>query len=201
MTDNLLEIPGESAEPAELTLPRAAALACSLANEEIDYARLLQCQTADGVQSVLLEVDVELPQAPCHPIKATEPIAVRFDVADTTMPEVLSLRSDFPRVPHLNLRTQEFPRSLCLYDRAFANLKRSWTPHRFVERIREWLAFTARGRLHQDDQPLEPLLLMSQGHIILPPQILEPTFSADGIDVGAISLEPGDYMLVGQLDG
>jgi integrative and conjugative element protein (TIGR02256 family) len=80
----------------------------------------------------------------------------------------LALRADFPRVPHLNLRKDEFPRSLCLFEEPYSELKLRWTATAFLERIREWLALTAKGKLHAEDQPLEPLLLGSPWPLVIP---------------------------------
>jgi hypothetical protein len=82
------------------------------------------------------------------------------------------LRHDFPRVPHLNHTHREFPRSLCLYEQAWPDVAIRWTPIGFVERIRDWLKLTAKGMLHQDDQPLEQLLFGTGLRIILPTELL-----------------------------
>ena len=42
------------------------------------------------------------------------------------------------------------------------------TPARFLERIRMWFRDTARGVLHRDDQPLEPILLPEPRHLVIP---------------------------------
>ena len=34
--------------------------------------------------------------------------------------------------------------------------------------IRQWLALTAKGKLHAEDQPLEPLLIDSKDKLIIP---------------------------------
>ena len=74
----------------------------------------------------------------------------------------------FPRFPTLYLRERKIPQNLSLFEATYEELKRCWTPVRFIERIREWLALTAKGRLHGDDQPLEPLLISFSGRIIIP---------------------------------
>ena len=98
-----------------------------------------------------------------------ERLAVVLSPDGWRQPEVLALRADFPLVPHLNLRPLGFPRSLCLYDGPFDEvLLISWTAPAFIERIREWLAATARGQLHADDQPLEPLLFDPMEDLVIP---------------------------------
>ncbi len=55
---------------------------------------------------------------------------------------MLALRKDLPYVPHLNPRDEEIPRSLCLYEESFDELRLTWTPSAFVERVRWWLSET-----------------------------------------------------------
>jgi len=83
------------------------------------------------------------------------------------MPEVLALREDFPLVPHLNLRREEKPRSLCLYEDPFDILRLRLTAVVLLNRVLEWLNLTARGQLHQHDQPLEPLLAATPFVLVL----------------------------------
>ena len=158
--------------PDGLSGPRASAFVGALTDGSNDYARLIECRTSTKTETVIFEVDVELGQLRKHPIRHRERLAALFARDDQTAPEVLALRDDFPSVPHLNLRLEEYPRSLCLYDERFRDIKKSWTAPRFVERIREWLALTAKGVLHQDDQPLEPLFFASH-HVILPDDIFD----------------------------
>jgi len=166
--------PGEPTKIEALLFKKPMALANALAQNRIDYSSLLEVRKGEKSEIVVFEVEVELPQLCIHPVNPSERIAVVFFDPDEISPEVLALRSDFPHVPHINLRDWERPRSLCLYEEPYHDLKRSWTPHRFVERIREWLALTAKGKLHQEDQPLEPLLSGQQGQIILPHNLLAP---------------------------
>jgi len=120
-----------------------------------------------------ITVEVELGQRNVHDIRREESIGVVFDPTDRLAPEVLALRADFPVTPHQNLRSFERPRSLCLYEEPYSEIKLAWTALAFIERIRDWLRLTARGELHQDDQPLEPLLGATDGTIILPHDFVE----------------------------
>jgi hypothetical protein len=43
------------------------------------------------------------------------------------------------------------------------------TPYVLLERVRLWLKETAYGRLHGDDQPLEPIFIDSGNAVVLPP--------------------------------
>lgn len=130
----------------------------------------------DGLrlEIVVLDVDVELPQRRVHDIRHRERLAVVFPPGDAWQPDVLALRSDFPvSVPHLNQRDRGLPRSLCLYDVPYHEVKLHLTAASLVERIRCWLAQTARGELHGADQPLEPLLFDPVQDLIVPEDLLE----------------------------
>ena len=176
MPEDYLPIAGIVIPPSSLSLRRAKALAELASSGSLPYVTLVDCfsmgqDSGASSEAVVLDVVVERPQRPVHDIRHCERIAVVFEADDKGIPEVLALRPDFPWVPHVNLRLEEFPRSLCLYDRPWSELSSRWTPAVFVERIRYWLAATARGELHQEDQPLEPLLLHHGTAIVLPADI------------------------------
>ena len=174
MADEIVSVSGVIVPANALTLARSRALAATAALERLPYVRLVECRSRTGaggaytVETVVIEVDVERPTMPVHDIRRIEQLAVEIDSRDSYAPEVLALRADFPWVPHVNLRTNESPRSICLYEESWAEVSPRWTAAAFIERIRYWLAATARGELHQEDQPLEPLLLGSGLRIILP---------------------------------
>jgi integrative and conjugative element protein (TIGR02256 family) len=167
------EAPGRSVAPNALVLPKALDFASYLAAAKHPYATLIDTRRDDasGVETVVLDVAVELSQDRVNAIWDRERIAISFFLGDVRIPEVVALREDFPWVPHLNQREEEFPRSLCLYEAPYSTLKLRWTATLLVERVREWLSLSADGRLHQEDQPLENVFL---GHI--PPLILPSDF-------------------------
>lgn len=174
MSDDFLPLEGLVVPATALNLPRARGTAELAGAGVLPFVNLIECRRgseADGApasESVVIDAVVERPQAPAHDIRRQERLAIIFTGADNTYPTVLALRKDFPNTPHLNLTGYEFPRSLCLYDRPWPEVALRWTPAAFIERIRYWLAQTARGTLHQEDQPLEPLLLSSGMRIVLP---------------------------------
>lgn len=158
-------------QPHQLNRIDARELAERLARG-VPFARLIECRIGNSGDLVVMEVDVETPQRPVYDIRLVERIAVWFERSnaggDLEPPEALALREDFPiDAPHLNLRWHEYPKSLCLFDVPFEELRASWTPSRFIILIREWLRLTARGSLHAADQPLEPLIT-GFGWLILP---------------------------------
>jgi integrative and conjugative element protein (TIGR02256 family) len=180
-----LEPPGSATGSDALLVERAKALARSLQNGHCAFATFAECRKNGTDEVIVFDVEVELGQRRVHAIERTERIAAVFSTTDDHTPEVLALRSDFPDdVPHLNMRDHEF-RSLCLYDERWRDLKRRWTAPAFVETIRQWLALTAKGTLHADDQALEPLLSGAAGWIVIPHDIFS---SANSDDVLALSI-------------
>lgn len=167
----LLDPPGEVAPLGSLVISKARDFARFL--EQVGprvFARLKEVrkQRDPSAEVVVFSVEVERPQHLAHDIRRHEDLAAVFRPDDEKQPEVLALRSDFPSVPHINLAATEFPRSLCLYEQPYEEVRLNWTPAQFLNRIRYWLAKTAAGSLHADDQPLEPLIPASGSRLILP---------------------------------
>lgn len=174
MQEEYLNVDGDVVSAEALRISKAKDFANAV--KTAPYAHLLECKrTRDCHEVVVFDAEVEVGQKPVHDIRGRERIAVVFEESDTRMPEVLALRRDFPLVPHLNLQQEEFPRSLCLAEQPYRERKLQWTGATFVDEIRRWLALTAKGRLHAEDQPLEPLLLGSAGNLILPCDLLKET--------------------------
>ena len=155
---------------AKLALAKARGVARYV--RDADYARLVECRRReDGTETVICDLDIELAQRPVNAIAATERVAVSFTQVDDSFPDVVSLREDFPNVIHLNARPVGQPKSLCLYLEPYEQLRLHWTAHLFIERIRIWLAKTADGTLHPDDQGLEPLLFLPYGTLVVPREL------------------------------
>lgn len=165
----LLPAPGSPVDADSLRTRRGISLSKILTPARIPFVSLreLRRRSEPDADVFVLDLEVELPQRPLHDIHRQETVAVTFADDDATYPEVVSLRPDFPLVPHLNLRSEEFPRSLCLYEEPWPDIKLRWSPRAFVERIREWLALTAEGRLHAPDQPVEPFFLTTAGTLVV----------------------------------
>lgn len=164
---------GPAVSVSGLTAAKAQALADLLSAGAIDYARLVETRQTGTASTVVMDVVVEVGQQPKHDIRSEERLAVCFEVDDRTWPEVLALRPDFPRgLLHLNLRPREWPASLCLWDRPYNEVRIGWSPGGFVDLVRDWLSLSARGLLHPDDQPLEPLSSDFEGDLIIPHGVL-----------------------------
>ena len=163
--------PGEVIAPESLAIAKACSFARFLADVGYEaFASLRETRRCvdSRAEIVVFEVHVERPQHLENDIRGRELMAVVFDERDDNFPCVLALRADFPGVPHIILTKEEFPRQLCLYEQPFEDERLNWTPAGFLKRIRFWLAKTATGTLHAEDQPLEPLILGSRIRLIVP---------------------------------
>ena len=164
---------GDPSPDATSFVPRARTLADLLGAGDVPFARLVSLCKTESTDVVTLEVDVEVAQVRVNDIRPQERISVEFPHDDSRTPDVFALRCDFPIVPHLIQRAAELPRSLCLFEDSWHEVKLGWTPAHFVKVVRVWLAETARGTLHAEDQPLEPLILGSGIRLILPADLDE----------------------------
>ncbi|MBA7614361.1 hypothetical protein ES703_21625 [subsurface metagenome] len=167
----MLEPPGSILRKSELRIPKAQGLVQYLEGfGEEAFVKLLQVRrnAEPPEEVVVIEVDVERPQKLTYDIRKHEVLAVVFPESDDRYPEVLALREDFPLVPHLNLNTEEYPRNLCLYEEPYVSTRLNWTAARYLRQIRYWLARTAAGTLHGEDQPLEPLIQQTPWRLIVP---------------------------------
>ncbi len=164
-----LEAPGVIIPKDSLRIPKAKEVLAALGN--LPFFTFVECRRPSGLNDaevIIFDTEVQLGQRTVHDIRNIERIAVFFYSNDDFMPEVLALREDFPLVPHTNLRLQEKPRSLCLYEQSYDEIKLRWTATLFLGQIRYWLALTAKGELHGLDQPLEPLLSEASNYLIFP---------------------------------
>jgi len=204
MDGKLVDILGEALSPDSLGIRKAQELARFLKGGTYPFATLRSAsRKVDGTEGVVVDLSVEVGQEPMHDIRSVEPVAILFAASDEYGPEVLSLRTDFPQVPHRQLRDEEFPKGLCLYDEPYATVRLTWTPARFLERIRNWFRDTACGTLHRDDQPLEPILLAGGRYLVIPADLF-----ARGTDeapdklwvLPRASSPEGEYFIARRLD-
>lgn len=182
--------PGGIVVPAtSLQIPRGHALAELLGSRRLHYVELIECRSVSGDDVVVFDVEIERPQHLKRDIRRIERIAAVFARDDRFYPQVLALRADFPNVPHLNLTPKGSPCSLCLYEEPWDQIVLHWTPTAFIERIRFWLAETAKATLHQHDQPLEPLLFGSGYRIVLPADLFSTTKADEPETLDVFSME------------
>lgn len=160
--------PGTAIEVTGLRVEKTEELSILLLNGVFPYVSLVECRRMEEGEVVVLDIEPEVPQHPEHDIRMVERIAVVFDGEDRKTPEPLALRKSFPLAPHENIRPEGTPRSLCLHEERYEERRSRWTAAKFVRRLQTWLSKTARGEVHEDDQPLERLFLGTTERIVLP---------------------------------
>jgi hypothetical protein len=167
--DEFTSMFGESCSDENFASIYSRAFASFLKGPDVNgTARLHSCYLSDIAETVIFEVDVELPQHPMEDIRERESIACRFSKQNDSHPEILALREDFPRLPHQNLRPTKTPKSLCLNSTDWSEAKHRWSPSSLLESIRGWLVRATTAQLHSPGQPREPLLARPAGYLILP---------------------------------
>ena len=185
MKEGFCEIDGEIVSADDLKVSRAKDF--DQAVKTAMYAHLVECRrTTDGSEIIIFDAEVEVGQKTKHEIRYLERIAVVFESSDTIMPVVLALRCDFPPVSHINIGLEEFPRSLCITEQKYYEKKLRWTGAAFIKEIQQWLASTAKGTLHAEDQPLEPLLLGSEDILILPSDLFEKGSHSEPLSISVV---------------
>jgi Prokaryotic E2 family A len=166
---------GEAVAAADgLTSARACEFSEAIGRGMIPGVRLIEFRQDGSHEAVRIEIDVERPQDLAFLIRATEPLAIVFALADE-QPRVLALRENFPDTPHQNWTPEGAPCSLCIDDRPWAEAKLTLTPVDLVRRIQLWLANAARGELHDPAQPLDPLFSRSWLSLVIPPSVFATT--------------------------
>lgn len=157
--------------PEELSDPGLRALCALVRREDYTGAHFLEARRSNSGETeiVLLKAVPALGQKPVtNDVKPVEPIAVVCRPEDQ-VPSVYPVRDDFPQtVPHMNLSYPGMRRSLCLFDAKASDVAHIYSPDFLVERIRWWLAETAHGELHGEEQPLDPAIAPSLCELILP---------------------------------
>jgi E2/UBC family protein A/ThiF family protein/JAB domain-containing protein similar to deubiquitination enzymes len=136
------------------------------------FVHLIDIQKNDLGEAVIIEIRTELPQRPPVPIQRVERVAIVISQINDIPPTVLALRKNFPETLHQNLVKRGSPKSFCLFEEAYSEVRLRLTPEMFLQRIANWLARAAVEELHQDNQPIEPLLL-TRNRIIFDPKIFD----------------------------
>jgi integrative and conjugative element protein (TIGR02256 family) len=138
-------------------------------SEDPTFAKLETVDCSGPFDTLDIVVEPQLPQDRAVPIAHEEPIRLIFWPDDDHPPSIYSRRADFPfDLVHTNYEADNSGRCLCVWEENWADLKRGLTAQALVERIRDWFARTARGELHQEGQPLEPLIPSTANTLILP---------------------------------
>jgi len=213
MSDGYILPAGRVISPAKLNIPKAREMARALERGQLRWVELVECRRveldgkstdapSESAETIVLDVEVEVPQRKAYDIRRKERLSVTFWPEDNSYPEVLALREGFPKIPHLNFNPYEVPPSLCLFDEPYSEIRLRWTAPWFVEWIRTWLASTAAGTLHTRDQALEPLLFGSQTILILPSDLFsEGAERPERLSIHAVNSGNDRVTLLGERPG
>jgi integrative and conjugative element protein (TIGR02256 family) len=136
---------------------------------EFPFARLENAVSEERVDILDIVVHPQLPQDRTVAILHEEPIRILFAPDDSLAPSVYSRRENFPHnLVHTNYSSDADGLCLCMWEERWQELRSGLTPQALIERIRQWFTRTATGELHQDGQPLEPLLPATAHTLIVP---------------------------------
>lgn len=160
-------------DPCRLDQAAAAGLARLLLSDSYSGAALVSCRGGNAVCAeanlLIVDVFVDLGQRKRRAdIRAVERVGITY-VAGDMLASVYPLREEFPGdLPHLNISFRGTPQSLCLFEMDAEEALRLAVPFVLIERVRFWLRESAYGRLHGDDQPLDPVIMGTGQAVVLP---------------------------------
>jgi hypothetical protein len=153
------------------------------------FCRLLSPRREEAVDIVDIDIEPELAQDRHVAILPHEPVRLQFfSEDDSSQPSVHSLRDDFPLGQvHTNLDRGTNGLGLCIWEEGWSDLSSTLTGQMLIERIRAWFTLMASGKLHGDNQPLEPLIPATSHTLVIPaghmrgPWHIDRLFKDDGI--------------------
>jgi len=140
-------------------------------NSDYEYLGAKLLKISDSVHLEILIVILTcdgVPDANRYGIQYRERLGIVVSIDNTDIPEVWTLRDDFPCLPHMYDRAAWMPNNICLYFEDKTVINRTWTADRFLKRIYWWMEQSAKGELHAADQPVEQLFFESKYELVLP---------------------------------
>ena len=177
MAKNYRVVEGELVCLDDLTIQRASDFAQLINSGVTPNARVVECRRQGlGREAIVVEVKPTVPQRPVVAIEREELVSVMFSQTDDWYPEVRALRTNFPRdrVLHLNggVPVGEAP-SLCLFAEQWPDVRLRLTANELLFRLQNWFNDSASGKLHREDQPLEPAYLSRSSPLIISRRLLD----------------------------
>lgn len=153
-----------------------------------------------------LELDFEVVGLPQHrliPVRNIEPITIYISNAETL--PVVTVRDDFPIVPHLNVHEDNVRKSLCYSDLGYHEIRHKLNGRFLLTCIENWFRKTSMNQLHRPDQPLEPFFPYVNNIIVWNGQFGKPYFDkyiVEDRDFGKLMYQSddGNYFAVFSLD-
>lgn len=149
-------IRGNKVRGEQLRLARARSIYSALVRHR--YAEDISCFiNSDGDEIIRAKlICLEVPDEPINEIRDSEEIAIICHEEDASLPEVYTLRRDFPtELAHSNARPYAHPVSLCVSDVTFSDIRPQFNAYDFITSIRRWFSLNSENKLHEADRPLE----------------------------------------------
>lgn len=144
----------------KLQLPRARAIYRAACRH--NYAEVLQCQRNNDMDEIITIklTRLQIPENPVYPILTEEIVSVVCRKRDNNWPEVYVTRKDFPLgLPHSNVTAYKRPISICVNDFYFYETRLQFSAFDYINDIRSWFEKNSVGELHDQNRPLEMLML------------------------------------------
>lgn len=199
VSDRYVDFYGDIIDYKDLKIPKAIGLVTSINSGIVDFVTLVECREINcgAHEAIVFDIVIKVGQETVYDIRDVERIAAVFDKEDKYKPSVYALREDFPTTPHQYITNAEVPKCLCLYEESYDEIKLNWTPTQFLRRVSDWLSLTSKGKLHGEDQPLEPLLSSNGNKIILPYRLFsEEEKLKNALKVERLENETGNLILI-----
>ena len=168
----------ESINGADFRHKAAAEVARYLGRYGAQAGTLCGGRRRGQAELVILDLLTGAPQRPVYPIQPIERIGIVF-TAEDMQPSVLMLRDDFPDTEHQLLVPEDWPHTICIDDRLWAEARLTWTPGELIERILTWFRRAGRGELHDARQPIDPILMGSSIRFSIARALLDADESQD----------------------
>lgn len=132
----------------------------------------------DG-EGLVTDIEIHVPPENRHGFQFVERFLLWIPENDTQVVKAFALRKDFPVTMHQNATDDGTPIDLCLYQEPVHSILRTWTPQKFIKRIKSWVERMARDELHAQDQPVEQVFFDSQFDLILPAELRDQPIPHD----------------------
>ena len=134
-----------------------------------------------------------LPQHRLIPVRNIEPITIY--ISNTEALPIVTVREDFPIVPHLNVHEDNVHKSLCYSDLGYHEIRHKLNGRFLFTCIENWFRKTSMNQLHRPDQPLEPFFPYVNNVIVWNGQLGKPYFDkyiVEDRDFGRLMYQSSD---------
>jgi hypothetical protein len=185
-TEGFFSLGGILVHPTDLRVSKALQTVEVINDPAVPHCTLVEARASgDGKEAIIFDLEVGVGQRPMYDIQGVERIGLVFDEHDREAPVVYALRNNFPETPHQFLVPLNSPKILCLSEEPYCEQRLHWSPVGLLSNIQHWLEMTAKGTLHAQDQPLEPLIV-APDYLICPANLLTPDWLGTPLHVDLV---------------